>query len=89
MSTTQDLYLHYLPTHDAAAADLIGQTLDDGISLRTQRTPMGRQWDANGTLRDELDEHADAQAFENKGSTDTDEHGKSAPPGIRTQDESL
>lgn len=89
VSTTQDLYLHYLPTHDAAAADLIGQTLDDGISLRAQRTPMGRQWDANSTFRDELDEHADAQTLENKGSTGTDEHGKSAPPGIRTQDESL
>lgn len=51
MSTTQDLYLHYLPTHDAAAVELIGQTLDDGISLRTQRTPMGRQRHVSRRIR--------------------------------------
>ena len=89
VSTTQDLYLHYLPTHDDAAADLIGQTLDDGISLRSQRTPMGRQWTPDGRVRDELDEHADAQTLANKESSDVDEPHKSAPPGIRTQDESL
>jgi integrase len=89
VSTTQDLYLHYVPSHDAAAADLIGQTLDDGISSRARWAQFGHLSRSLGTVPDELDEHNEQRTLVNKGSADVDEHGKSAPPGIRTQDEPL
>ncbi len=85
VSTTQDLYLHYVPSHDAAAADLIGQTLDDGISTRARWAHFGHLSSSLGTLSDELDERGERRTLENKGSTDVDELDRSAPPGIRTQ----
>ncbi len=89
VSTTQDLYLHYLPSHDAAAADLIGQTLDDGISSRARWAQVGHLSSLAGTVSDELHEHNKRRTLENKGSTDTAEHRNGAPSGDRTLDQRI
>ena len=89
VSTTQDLYLHYLPSHDAAAADLIGQTLDDGISSRARWAHFGHLSSSAGTFSDEPREHDEQRNRENKGSTDVNEHDDSAPSGARTLDQRI
>ena len=82
VSTTLDVYGAFMPSHDRNAADALGALFDD--TMRTW-TPLGRRQAVDGVHNGELDEHANAETSENKGSADNDEHGKSAPPGIRTQ----
>ena len=82
VSTTLDVYGAFMPSHDRNAADAVGALFDD--TMRTW-TPVGRRRTPNGAVSDELAEHDGSETLVNKESANTDEHGKSAPPGIRTQ----
>jgi integrase len=82
VSTTLDVYGAFMPSHDRNAADALGALFDG--TMRSW-TPNGRRTPKDAGLEGELDELHNAETLVNQESAPLDEPGKSAPPGIRTQ----